>query len=234
MDSIGHIIQRQRKRKNMTQEALGEQVFVTKQAVSKWETGRTLPDIETLRKLCQILEISGDEILGSSVNEVRKSRSWLRLGAMLSAIYLAVVAWLGLTVLVQGSGGIRGVSDRYLQYGVTVLSVWDNGELLSTEHYIIETNLPTSDGGDGYQFTTGYGKIFGVVLLEDGREIQFGFNNTNAWHHIHIRLDVDNQDDHWSVQQTVAYRTDKEQVEVMTNEGTASQRETISVFRDGV
>lgn len=42
MKSIGEIIKEHRTRKNLTQEELGKLVFVSKQAVSKWETGGSL------------------------------------------------------------------------------------------------------------------------------------------------------------------------------------------------
>ena len=53
--NIGKIIKENRIKKNLTQEELGKLVFVSKQAVSKWESGRTMPDIETFEKLAEIL-----------------------------------------------------------------------------------------------------------------------------------------------------------------------------------
>ena len=40
----------------MTQEQLAEKVFVTRQAVSAWETGKALPDVETLERIAGALE----------------------------------------------------------------------------------------------------------------------------------------------------------------------------------
>ena len=79
MEKIGTIIRNHRISQGMTQEELGSKVFVSKQAVSKWETGRTLPDIETVRKLCEVLKINKDEILGGSMEETRKSRRWSKI-----------------------------------------------------------------------------------------------------------------------------------------------------------
>ncbi len=47
---IGKNIKRLRERNHMTQEELAEKLFVTRQAISKWENGKTEPDIETLQK----------------------------------------------------------------------------------------------------------------------------------------------------------------------------------------
>lgn len=48
----------------ITQEELAQKLFVTPQAVSKWETGTALPDVENLIKLADIFSVSADKILG--------------------------------------------------------------------------------------------------------------------------------------------------------------------------
>ena len=52
-----------RKSKGISQEELGSMLHVTKKAVSRWETGRGLPDVSILVPLSEILEVSVDEIL---------------------------------------------------------------------------------------------------------------------------------------------------------------------------
>jgi len=52
-----------RKAAGLTQEQLGERVGVTRQAVSKWESGQTIPDALTAAKLCESLHISADYLL---------------------------------------------------------------------------------------------------------------------------------------------------------------------------
>ena len=55
---------RYRKEKGLTQEELARKLGVTFQAVSKWETAQTLPDITLLPGLSQLLDISIDKLLG--------------------------------------------------------------------------------------------------------------------------------------------------------------------------
>lgn len=69
MKPIGELIRIHRLAKNMTQEELGNLVFVSKQAVSKWERGRTVPDIETVRKLCSVLNIDTAELFSEGDSE---------------------------------------------------------------------------------------------------------------------------------------------------------------------
>ena len=53
---IGKFIAQKRKEKNLTQQQLGEMLFVTDKAVSKWERGLSLPDITLLEKLAATLD----------------------------------------------------------------------------------------------------------------------------------------------------------------------------------
>lgn len=62
--TIGKRIAAHRKRLQMTQDALAEQLGVTAQAVSKWENDQSCPDIATLPKLAEIFGITTDELLG--------------------------------------------------------------------------------------------------------------------------------------------------------------------------
>ena len=52
-----------RKAAGLTQEQLGELLGVTRQAVSKWESGQTTPDAATIAALCEKLHVSADYVL---------------------------------------------------------------------------------------------------------------------------------------------------------------------------
>lgn len=70
-ESIGSRIAKYRKGKGLTQEALANQMGVSAQAVSKWETDASCPDITALPQLCKILGITTDELLTGNSNEVK-------------------------------------------------------------------------------------------------------------------------------------------------------------------
>lgn len=70
---IGKFIANLRKEQNLTQCLLAEKIGVTDRAVSKWENGRGLPDVSYMKKLCEILEISVDELLsGERIPEEKR------------------------------------------------------------------------------------------------------------------------------------------------------------------
>lgn len=54
-----------RTKQALSQEELAEKVFVTRQAVSRWETGETTPNIETLKLLSKLFDVSINTLLGS-------------------------------------------------------------------------------------------------------------------------------------------------------------------------
>lgn len=60
-----NIILELRTKNEMSQEELAEKVFVTRQAVSRWETGETVPNVETLKILSQLFDVSINTLLGS-------------------------------------------------------------------------------------------------------------------------------------------------------------------------
>lgn len=68
---IGKYIASQRKKQNLTQSQLAEKLFITDRAVSKWETGRALPDSSIMLELCKILNITVIDLLnGEETNMI--------------------------------------------------------------------------------------------------------------------------------------------------------------------
>lgn len=65
-------IKKLRKEKDMTQEQLAEYMAVSPQAVSRWETGATCPDIFALPALAELFGITVDELLGVDEKEKQK------------------------------------------------------------------------------------------------------------------------------------------------------------------
>ncbi len=70
---IGAFIAERRKAQGLTQLQLAEQLGITDRAVSKWENGRSLPDSGIMLDLCQILEISVNELLNGEVMVMKRN-----------------------------------------------------------------------------------------------------------------------------------------------------------------
>ena len=64
---IGRFIAECRKKENLTQMQLAEKLNITDRAVSKWETGKAMPDSSIMLELCEILKISVNDLLCGEV-----------------------------------------------------------------------------------------------------------------------------------------------------------------------
>ena len=64
---IGKFIAERRKKLGLTQAQLAEKLLITDRAVSKWETGRAMPDSAIMLELCNLLEISVTDLLMGEV-----------------------------------------------------------------------------------------------------------------------------------------------------------------------
>ena len=59
------ILYQLRTKRGLSQDELARQVFVTRQAVSRWETGETTPGLETLKLLSKLYDVSINTLLGA-------------------------------------------------------------------------------------------------------------------------------------------------------------------------
>lgn len=68
--NLGKKIAELRKRNNLSQEELAEKVGVARQTISKWEIGDTTPDINQVKIISKIFNISIDELVDNDINNV--------------------------------------------------------------------------------------------------------------------------------------------------------------------
>ena len=65
---IGKKLRQARTQAGLTQEQAAERILVSRQTVSNWETGETLPNIETLKRLSDLFDVSSTPCWGHPVN----------------------------------------------------------------------------------------------------------------------------------------------------------------------
>ena len=71
---IGKFITECRKKKNLTQAQLAKNLNITDRAISKWETGKAMPDSDIMLELCDMLEITVNELLcGEKIDIAQKN-----------------------------------------------------------------------------------------------------------------------------------------------------------------
>ena len=73
---FGNKLRTLRKAKGLSQENLAKQLGISRQAISKWESNLSQPDIDNIIQLCKIFQISADELLGVDVtSEISSAHS---------------------------------------------------------------------------------------------------------------------------------------------------------------
>lgn len=91
MADVGKNIKLIRSNLHLSQEQLAEKLFVTRQAVSNWENGKTQPDLCMLEKIAEALTVeSTDLIYGPQYGLRRYSEKWL---AFFSGVLIVIAIW---------------------------------------------------------------------------------------------------------------------------------------------
>ena len=67
IEKIGNFITEKRKEHNLTQKQLAEKLHITDRAVSKWENGKSLPDVAVMLDLCKVFNITVNDLLNGEV-----------------------------------------------------------------------------------------------------------------------------------------------------------------------
>ena len=73
--SLGQKIYELRIAKNLSQGNLADLLDVSRQSVSKWETDTAIPELDKLIKMCDVFEVTLDEITGRSIVENAEARA---------------------------------------------------------------------------------------------------------------------------------------------------------------
>ena len=96
---IGKTIQDLRKRKGLSQEELAEKIDVSRQAVSKWENGSSVPDVEKIIALSDFFQVSTDYMLKGKETEKNIKENFAKIFTVAATavnfmgIILAVIIW---------------------------------------------------------------------------------------------------------------------------------------------
>lgn len=97
--TIGRILTQYRQEARLSQEELADKLFVSRQTISNWETGKTYPDIQSLILLANLYQITVDDLVRGDVSMMKKRVNQVRtrwllvgIGVLLIATYLALIS----------------------------------------------------------------------------------------------------------------------------------------------
>lgn len=96
MSNFHEQLKKIRKEKNVTQEQLAEFLNASRQTISKWESGKSLPDIENAQQLATYFNVDINELLGNENNivDIRKTNKKKRRKKILSIVSASITTLL--------------------------------------------------------------------------------------------------------------------------------------------
>ena len=119
MKSIGEKIASLRKEKGMTQSELAEKMNVTDKAVSKWERDLSCPDINTISKLADVLDISVEELLKAKKQDYNNNK----LKDLINLIFKAIALAMGVAVIVLNILNQIEVKNSIVMLGIGLFCI---------------------------------------------------------------------------------------------------------------
>ena len=151
-----------RKKKGLSQEQLAFQIGVSRQAVSKWETGLSQPELANIEKICEVLEISPNELMGFDAltleNHNKKNKKFI----IIIAILLTIIASILLFNYYESSQ-----QPQYHGFYVNELKM--NVKSTSDEFKLYDLSFYPSVSNDNFIYTI-------IVEYDDGNKEIFNAN----------------------------------------------------------
>lgn len=151
-----------RKKKGLSQEQLAFQIGVSRQAVSKWETGLSQPELANIEKICEVLEISPNELMGFDTltleNHNKKNKKFI----IIIAILLTLIASILLFNYYKSSK-----QPQYHGFYVNELKM--NVKSTSEEFKLYDLSFYPSVSNDNFIYTI-------IVEYDDGNKETFNAN----------------------------------------------------------
>lgn len=144
-EKIGKFIAELRKKKKMTQEKLGNEIGVTDKTVSRWETGKYMPDISLFKPLSEILEVSINDLMSGEIvdendyqekfeenviNVVDKVEKKNKFSNLISNILLGIIALFSLWLISYAFYSNVEFKQNYKEDKMIVIKETKNNDLM--------------------------------------------------------------------------------------------------------
>lgn len=91
-EKVGQLIKKLRKDNNLTQAELATKLGVTYQAVSKWENGKNVPDIATLKEISTMFNINIDDIINGEEKKINSKNKYLIVIILLLIVFTIILS----------------------------------------------------------------------------------------------------------------------------------------------
>lgn len=140
--------------KGLTQEQLAKKIFVTKQAISKWETGKGFPDASSLPSIADILDISIDQLMGtSSIQKTERKNKAIRITVITTVLLIIVTIIIIPIVNKNNNAQVIEEVEEYIEFDIPKY-----GEIISANF----------ENWDMYGNSIPISKMSYIIFEEDG------------------------------------------------------------------
>lgn len=172
MEEFGQKLREVRIAKGYTQQTLAEKLYVTRQTVSRWESGNRYPDLETLKKISVELEVSVDELLSiephpdeqkemtaeeeKTTDVFEKSKEKNIINRVMAVLYMIIIA--GLTIYLLGNLKENGIFDGSCPNPEAYIYILLDCLIKISVYFIGAV-------GAGLYFRRKHGRIWGGILI---------------------------------------------------------------------
>uniref|UniRef100_UPI0025C66127 helix-turn-helix transcriptional regulator n=1 Tax=Enorma sp. TaxID=1920692 RepID=UPI0025C66127 len=120
---VGNQIRERRQALGLSQEELAQRLYVSRVTVSHWETGKTLPDVQSMLLLANLFGTTIDEMVRGDVDEMREMVTKDELRTRALAVALAAVEVVVVTALVVTAVAGREYLEPALRLLLAVLAL---------------------------------------------------------------------------------------------------------------
>ncbi|MDO5146543.1 MAG: helix-turn-helix transcriptional regulator [Eubacteriales bacterium] len=120
--TVAEMIKQTRTENNMTQEEYANKFYVSRQTVSSWENGRSMPELQTLIDICNTYHLSLDTLLNQDKKYVKKTSRIQMIYKKLKYIVPVVFVCIGIYMLYFGAWTMRNKA-MISEYNQNVLSL---------------------------------------------------------------------------------------------------------------
>lgn len=130
-----------RTRANMTQEQLAEQLGVSRQSVSKWESGASFPEMDTLLRLCDLHNVNMDILLRgdlekSQISDTAQYDAFMsRFAKRISLAIGAIIAAVAVMILLSALGVVAELAVSFLLLVITIAVVVIVASSIQHDHF---------------------------------------------------------------------------------------------------
>ena len=140
-EKVGALIKKLRTDNNLTQKELAEKLNVTFQAVSKWENGKSVPDIAQLHEISKLFNVDITEILDGEI----KPKSKKKVPLIIAGIILIFIIIGGILIInKKGNFSFKKITTSDSDYSITGSLAYDSKGKI----YIYITDITTKSDDD--------------------------------------------------------------------------------------